>query len=601
MKEKQYKISYTIILFLTLLPALAAETKTRTVSISGQEASWSTVISGEAVCPPQQTSYGFAVLTDGRMISACTESGTVLWQRAVPGKPDPFITVLDGDFLVTINDSQTLSLTNPSGLTLWSVRIPFQISAAPSEGRDGRIFVCGRENIACYGIKGICKWCITTDEQSSIPLQELPDGSLVAFLSQPVNQKTAAIRISPFGEILERITFAGTVASAASCSQGILLTFSGGGAGLCTLKDGREVDTAWALSADNSLFAGNSGSGSSVFLPLSPDLAALVQPSSGSAKITFFTIADGKITSSSTIPRINVTKLIYKAAYDNGFLLAGADRASYISSDGSCIWSADLPDMNSTRQAWNYLTYTPGGYLIFCRTSWAVAGYRVMQNIHTNHATGNKTVKPDYSAFIKRSSSYFDIYAISGQLENGLSGRDRLVELQRGMYGKKETKWTRQISDASRSYLSVLRSSNTGGRTASSVFSADITGTDNMLRQLSYYGTSAFPPLIAQLITAENTNTHMHTLLAAAADCAYDPDGSLLDSLDSALFKIPAGNDFLLSALCDAVYSICRFMGRPAFYLHGKDILTKLMYPQYSNTIHEYARNTLIHIAKLKI
>ena len=122
-----------------------------------------------------------------------------------------------------------------------------------------------------------------------------------------------------------------------------------------------------------------------------------------------------------------------------------------------------------------------------------------------------------------------------------------------------------------------------------------------MLRQLSYYGTSTFPPLIAQLITAENTNTHMHTLLAAAADCAYDPDGSLLDSLDSALFKIPAGNDFLLSALCDAVYSICRFMGRPAFYLHGKDILTKLMYPQYSNKIHEYARNTLINIAKLKI
>jgi hypothetical protein len=599
MKEKQCIILYIIILFFTLLPELSAET--RNISISGQEANWNTVISGEAACPPQQTSYGFAVLTDGSMISACTEGGTVLWQRAVPGKPDPFITVLDGDFLATINDSDILSLTNPSGLTLWSVHTSFQISAAPAGGRDGRIFVCGKKNVACYGIKGICKWCVTTDEQSSIPLQELPDGSLVAFLSQPVNQKTAALRISPFGEIQERITFAGTVASAASCSQGILLTFSGGGAGLCTLKDDNEVVTAWALPSDNSLFTGNSGSDSSFFLPLSPSLAALVQSSSGSAKITFFTIASGKIESTCTVPQMNVNKLIYKAAYDGGFLLSDAGRASYISDSGSCIWTAALPVMTNNSQAWNYLTYTSGGYLIFCRTSWAVAGYRVMQDMNTTHTAEEKRTKPDYSAFIKRSSSFFDIYTISGRLGNGLSGSDRLIELQRGMYGKKETGWTQEIIDAARSYLSVLHSSNTGGRTASSVFSDDITGTDTMLRQLSYYGTNVFPPLIAQLITSESTNTHMHTLLTAAADCAYDPDGSLLDSLDSALFKIPAGNDFLLTSLCDAVYSICRFMGRPAFYLHGKDILTKLMYPQYSNKIHAYARNTLMNIAKLKI
>ena len=62
------------------------------------------------------------------------------------------------------------------------------------------------------------------------------------------------------------------------------------------------------------------------------------------------------------------------------------------------------------------------------------------------------------------------------------------------------------------------------------------------------------------------------------------------------------GNDTSdLIFVCDSVYEICRFMGRPALYSKGMEILTQLLYPQYDSKVREYARNTLTKIARLKI
>lgn len=591
-------------LFIRCASCFSAELNAgRQIAVSSQEASWNTVISGEAVCAPVQTSYGFAVLTDGRMISACTDTGTVLWKRAVPGRPDPFLTVLDDDFLLTVNDGQTLSLTNPGGFTLWSADVSFPVISAPVQGRDGRIFVRGEKDISCYSIKGICKWHISTEQQSMLPAGELPDGSLVVFLMQPAGGKTAAVRVSPFGDVLEQITFTGIVTSAASCGDGLLLTFAGGGAGLCSIQDA-EVRSVWAVASDDSIFAGTAKDDKSFFLPAGTSRAALVQPLSGNAKITLFDTGSGSVSAALTIPNINMSRPAYTASYENGILLADDRHAAFVSVDGICEWSAVLPQKSSSGESWNYLTYTSSGFLVFCRTSWAVSGYRVAQDMQTRSNSGGKKVLTDYSSFIKSEgtdSTPFDVRAITGEIGSGLTGDDRRGALIQGMYGRKEITWTQELLDAGRAYLSYLRSSGSGGRPAPSVFNSDMTGTDRMLRQLSLYGTSTFPPLIAQLLNSEKNSAHMRTLLETAADCAYDPDGSLLDALDRALFSIPVQDAALQLSLCDAVYSVCRFMGRPAFYRHGRDILSNLLSPQYDSRVRTYARRTLTRIADLEL
>jgi len=45
------------------------------------------------------------------------------------------------------------------------------------------------------------------------------------------------------------------------------------------------------------------------------------------------------------------------------------------------------------------------------------------------------------------------------------------------------------------------------------------------------------------------------------------------------------------------VVSICRCMGKPAIFTKGKEILTQLMYPQYSSKIRNYAVTCLKKIA----
>ncbi|MCK9168981.1 MAG: PQQ-binding-like beta-propeller repeat protein [Treponema sp.] len=571
--------------------------------VSSEEANWNAVVSGQAVCTPELTSYGFAVLTEGRMISACTDTGTILWQRAVPGRPDPFLTVLDGDFLLTVNDGHTLSFTNPSGLTLWSSIVPFSIISAPYKGRDGRVFVRGRKDIACYSIKGICKWHLSTEQQSLLPLTELPDGSLVVFLMQPAGDKTAAVRISPFGEILEQITFAGIVTSTASCSDGLLLTFSGGGAGLCSIQN-NDVRSVWALPSDNSIFSGAAKNDNTFFLASGSSRAVLVQPLSENAKITLFNTGSGTVLSTLIVPNININKTVYKAVSENNYLIADDNHAVLISDSGDCRWSALLPQKNSSSTSWNYLTYTANGFLVLCRTSWAVTGYRMIQNFPSTYNFENTIKKKDYSTFIQsdnQNNISFKIWSITGDLGSGLTGDGRRRELLNGMYGINEIKWTKELFDAGHAYLYFLHNSNSGGRTKPSVFSTDITGTDRMLSQLSLYGTDTFQPLIAQLINYEKNRTLMHTLIETAGSCGYDPDDKLLNSLDNALFSISARDDVLLFSLCDAVYSICRFMGRPAFYKHGREILSKMLYPQYDNRVHVYARKTLTNISGLKL
>jgi len=191
------------------------------------------------------------------------------------------------------------------------------------------------------------------------------------------------------------------------------------------------------------------------------------------------------------------------------------------------------------------------------------------------------------------------MYEIEGKLDTGLTGTERRAALESGMYGQLEKAWASELKSACEAYRSARASAQTTTRTKRSVFIEDVAGTDAMFKQLSRYGTSTESEIIARLIEAEGVGVHLPTLIAQAGECAYDPAGSMLDSLDKAFRSIPSQNTRLLQILCDTVFSICRFMGRPAFYRHGKDILARLLYPQYDAKLRAYAAQTLQKIAAL--
>ena len=590
---------------LTLSAAFSAEQ----ISLSADNADWTCVIGGEAVTSPVQTSYGFVVLTDGKMISACTENGTKLWEKPVPGRPDPFLTVISKDFLVTVSDKKTISLINPSGVVLWSKKLPYQVTESALPGKDARFFVKGKKNISCFGINGVCKWSIETPSLSSIPLVTLNDGTILAVLLNSENGKSSGIRISPFGTVLETIRFAGIVSGAMTCDYGVLLAFSSGGFGLCAVNEKEKLTgTKWAVPSNDYAFQSASPSKGTEFVPVSQSLSALLLSSSGkSVKVILFENRTGKIVNIFYADALDFLRLsAAKGALGGEGIFLSDDRTGRVyDTAGNIVWSAALPSASSRAGNWNFLSYTKNNVIVICSKSWVMNGFRTVQRLSGKKNVSSVQKKSGnpvrYENFYNIDTAQFNRY-FSESLGEDILGKNRISVLQKGMYGPDEINFSSKLFSVCKAYSQFLSSASSGARTEEkSIFYRDTIGLQETVMQLSVLGTDEVPELIASLIQTEKNMQNLAFLMKAAGQCAYDPDGRMLRAIEKRLLTLPPRNTTVLVALSDAAYEICRFMGRPAFFSHCMEIQKSLLSNQYDNTVHEAVRKNLSKTAALNM
>ena len=590
---------------LTLSAAFSAEQ----TSLSADNADWTCVIGGEAVTSPVQTSYGFVVLTDGKMISACTENGTKLWEKPVPGRPDPFLTVISKDFLVTVSDKKTISLINPSGVVLWSKKLPYQVTESALPGKDARFFVKGKKNISCFGINGVCKWSIETPSLSSIPLVTLNDGTILAVLLNSENGKSSGIRISPFGTVLETISFAGIVSGAMTCDYGVLLAFSSGGFGLCAVNEKEKLTgTKWAVPSNDYAFQSASPSKGTEFVPVSQSLSALLLSSSGkSVKVILFENRTGKIVNIFYADALDFLRLsAAKGALGGEGIFLSDDRTGRVyDTAGNIVWSAALPSASSRAGNWNFLSYTKNNVIVICSKSWVMNGFRTVQRLSGKKNVSSVQKKSGnpvrYENFYIIDTAQFNRY-FSESLGEDILGKNRISVLQKGMYGPDEINFSSKLFSVCKAYSQFLSSASSGARAEEkSIFYRDTIGLQETVMQLSLLGTDEVPELIASLIQTEKNMQNLAFLMKAAGQCAYDPDGRMLRAIEKRLLTLPPRNTTVLVALSDAAYEICRFMGRPAFFSHCMEIQKSLLSNQYDNTVHEAVRKNLSKTAALNM
>ncbi|MBR7064679.1 MAG: PQQ-binding-like beta-propeller repeat protein, partial [Treponema sp.] len=598
--KKAFIYLYIFINFLKGVSLFAEEEQgyIRRLNFKNQEPKWSIFMTGEAVTEPQLTSYGFAMLSDGRTVTACTDEGKVIWEKPLQGRPAPYLTILDGDFLVAVTNNQTLNLINPAGIILWQVKVPFKITSTPFIGRDSRIFVKGKNYFACYDIKGLCKWSLETESLSTLPIQEFPDGSFLSCLTKTENGKTIGLRISPFGEVMEEIIFSSIVSSLSSCKDGILITFEEGGVGLCMQDKDDKTQNVWAHHSSHSVFAGTSNEGM-FFITTSDEKAVLLSQKENATKATFFKTATGEILNSFTIPSIQASQIIYKRVFEDEIIIADSSYATSFTQDGKILWLAQLPSMNSGSNQWNQIMYTQNGFLILCKKSWELTSFRVVQAVGRKSHTVLKR-KNDYNDFLSISTSLDEFYSLSKNLDADFTSDKRLQELHKGLYAEKEKAWASELWNTANFYLSSLKTSYARNIGEKTVFETDVKGTNKMILQLSSYGTNMFPPLVAKLLKAEKNESNLRMLIESAGKCAYDPENVLLDALEKTIQKLHPSSTSLLIPSCTSIYEICKFMGRPAFFSHGKSILSKLLSAEYDRRIRLCARETLSKIAQLE-
>lgn len=561
--------------------------------LSNLNTSWSQVLGGKFLSKPVLTPYGFIGATDGRTIASISNNGAILWEQNFQVNSASIINTVSDDFTLAVtNGNKKITLLNPSGVPLWSKVLDEEITDKAYEGRDGRFFLRGKNVIYCFGINGICKWMINTEELSSIPVQELNDGSLIFFLKELSDNKTRALRITPFGKALEDITFAGEILNACTTKDGIFLSFSDGSAGLFSLdlKENKAVNK-FVLNKDMyqksplNFFCSDRRLRNGVFI---------TQHGNGSS-LYFIDSDKGMIIWEKTIPELNIKNIKEVKLTSQGFFICDTARAFYFNPEGILLWNSLMPE-NKNRSSWKEALFTNNNTLVIFKDNWTMDGYLVNQSVNS----GSREKEFDYYLdYLKVDSSvYSNLYLF--EFNSEITSPDRLQKLESGFYGEEEIKFTSDILSAAEAYMKETSGSQFGGRTELSVFKTNTSELQSILNQLPYYGTRYTTNLTAKLLKKETNVSLLNSLLSGLQKDGYDPDGEILEALELLAGQTSIKNVNTQLNICDAVYSVCRFMGRPAYNKSGKTILKNFMYPANNSRVRTKARETLEMIGKLE-
>ena len=594
MYRKRYKLRrfLTIFAFLSLSGRLFCQEPEQSllsdIDLGKASYSWLSVKSGKSLCRPARTSYGWLDLTDGKMVSAISESGKVVWQKGLPYSPLPLISVAPGDFSYVALRNKKVCLLNHSGLVLWQRAVDFEPVWPVLPGRDGRAFVFGKTEAACLGINGILKWRqkIEPLSQSLAPVQA-NDGSVLAFLEALVDGKTAALRFSPFGDLLERIVFAGKVVGAASTDGGALLAFDDGSLGLCEVQSG-EAKSKWVIKGaafGSKVLFGECGS---------PGKIAVASCSGGGTKVAAIDLKKAEATLVFDVPEIK--SLEYFSCPRDGFFAASADFAAIHSSGGKRVRGVKFPP-KAKGCDWDYVLYGNSGAVIFTCKNWDAVGYKVLKAAPPS-AKAPAPSQKNYKAFYQGQSEDFARIRLA-------AGIARKEALQAGNYGPNEKLYLFDNDRIVGDWIQKTLSKNSVGDSATveqeELFAFSLSESTAAIGMLGLFGGAEQSKTLAKILSLSSDESVLLPALKAVQDCGYDPSGALIGSIELLIKNAQASQEALLRELCAALYSVCRFMGRPAINSRGMKLLSTLQLPQYPKSARDNARKIYEKLAELKI
>ncbi|MCF0242163.1 MAG: hypothetical protein HUK25_05955, partial [Treponema sp.] len=543
--------------------------------LTNLNSSWSQVMGGTFLQKPETTSYGFIGITDAKTLISISNSGMILWEKNFPINNSTIYKTVSDDFTVLItNSKKKVTLVNPSGSAIWSKVLDFEVTQKPIEGWDGRFFLCGKNNIICYGVNGIAKWAMELPDTSIIPVQTLTDGSIVVFLKNLLDGKTKAIRISPFGKQLEEIIFAGEVTEAFSCSKGIFLIFSDGSSGLFSLEENKAVNK-YVISLNQKQIKKQK-----VVTDISSDFIWLLNTEDKGVHFYLINALSGSIISDFINQNINLIKLSETKITENGIFISDQSKAFYLSNDGNELWSGNLPDKQS-KNRWTYLIFTQNNTLVICKDNWAIDAYVVSQS-PMKKSKDYAMLK--YNNYYTIDTSLYDTL-YQHTFNKDLASKERYEKLRSGFYGNEEISYTSECLSFISAYLKSVNETDFGIKTNNTVFKTAPKDIESVFIQLPLYGTKDFSYQTAKILLQEKNPTLQNALIIGLEKNGYDPEGEILSALELISEESSEKNVNLRINICDAVYSICRFMGRPAFNKNGKLILSNFLYPTNNSRV----------------
>lgn len=514
---------------------------------------WQTVLSGSILSKLEESSYGFVVITEGKLLNAFSENGVILWQRSLLEPGEGFCSSMDGDFMYTaINKS--LSLYNTSGSALWTIKTKTPIIEKPLPGWDGRVFVRENTAISSYNLLGLLRFRLVVNEGTEFPLMTLNDGSILYIQKKELDGKSTALRISPFGNIIEEIIFVDRIVAAKEGPEGVILGLENGSLALCQVINDI-ADTGWSIKIQNKTIQ-------NVF-PWNENI--LTQCTDGS-----FILFDGKHKEALwIINNLDKNKVQSTVFNTHTFLVLTEKSIISLQKDGIVEKSIHLETLS------RFSSLTSSGLFVEAKNDWSISAYRIalLKNTMEEFSQGAKTSFSKKYATPPPKVDTIESYA------------------QAPFLFKNESLFQREAA-----LLSRLRIDMQNIQTSYLFEKKPTQSYENMSLKMttmeiaSYLGTAEAKPFFETILEKESDDSVLFYCLKAIQRSPYDYDMGLLRAIEGRLMQSGRISDTLLQEYCYTITEICRFMGRKVLIKKGKDLLFAFLDSKYSTKVQNTAR-----------
>ena len=593
MYNKIYKLIIFISIFFTVFSNIYAASTASSESITKvdeMDRSWFNVLSGSPSSAPLNTNYGFLIVEDSKFLSSYSRSGQRLWQTNTKAKIKD-ISISETEFIAVTNQNNQLQLINPSGLVLWTKSLGFTSLSAPFFGFDGRTFVRGINQLSCFGINGIQKWTIKTDNQNSLEPKLLNDGSIILFLEKTHDGKTCALRISPFGNVLEEIVFQGKVVNAFTCDSGIILVFSSGEIGMASIKADSSKETGLIYSkwinknVKCTEFSSCRKLQATKYAIFTPGYLVVINTDKGHIENYF------------NIPEIKDNTYLFFEPIADKFVIAQNSSCTVYNLSGKKIKHIQMPS-KSGKYKWEFSFFMNSGYLTFLSKDWTINSFKII-------STSKEKESPTFSYYqSKKLISGYKSYItnLDYKPEKRTFDAESFKALKSGNYGIKEIDISNIVNTVINSYYESKTTASMNRDTFELIsVQYNLADMENILNLIPLLQSHYFQQKIAYLLSVEDDKTMLLKLLNTVKECGYDPGGEILSQIELLVKRTNPKDQVILQSCADAVYEICRFMGRPALLSKGKEVLGGLFYPQYDESTKKAARSAMQKLAELNM
>lgn len=606
----KWRLSFFFLFFLLSCCAIFSQKssdKTAAIpsnALSYDDATWTLVANGEVILPPKRVSGGFVVFTDGRLFTRFSNEGAVLYEKGLRVTNPNFFVTLSNDFLALVSDGNNLTILNSSGDKVWEKKIPFPVNSV-TQGEDGRIFLSGGSQVACLDMTGRFHWTLDTSPLKNTPINIFNDGSLFLLLNEAgPSGGSRVLRLSPFGSLLETIDYDGTLVSAQTVDDGVLLNFSSGEFGLAIVdansstavpRDKGEAAIAkasipWALKEKGSQKISHS-----LWTPLTRDITALLIEAGGATKVIVFWNKSGKVIYSFVLDgkALGDIKDSASAMAGRGLFLADSREATVYDLTGAMSITRTMPSSSDKLGGYNYCVFSGDNLTLFC-PSWLVGSFRL---VNTPKKSKDPFKRPAKGGLDRTDQIYSGFYSKLQYtyIDKAVVDERDFKTLSEGYYGTRERDLASRIYSATRVYcdsLSIIKSSR--GKHQEELIVSQVRGLyTNFMKQLFLLGGLKATTFVAYLIKEEKDPAFLRIIFSFVNLFPYDDGDLMLKAIRYRAQTIPNSDAATLVALCDAVATICTFMGRNYEKTYGVEILSNFLGREYSERVRVKARGYL--------